>query len=53
MNINNFLNIKNDQKTENDTKKVKKKIKSPEDLHFYYITVIQEGKQSESKFEQD
>ena len=53
MNINNFLNIKNDQKTENDTKKVKKKIKGPEDLHFYYITVIQEGKQNESKFEQD
>ena len=45
MNINDIVN-------KNEPKK-KKKIKGPEDLHFYYILVIQEGKKKEKQFEKD
>ena len=49
MNLKNY--IKND-KDENLDKNylMKKKINGPEDLHFYYIIVIQEGKQKEMEF---
>ena len=45
MNINDIVN-------KNEPKK-KKKVKGPEDLHFYYILVIQEGKKKEKQFEKD
>ena len=52
MNLNNYINIKKDEKiiVENNYKEKKKKIKGPEDLHFYFIQVIQEGKKSEIDF---
>ena len=49
LNLNNFVEGKN---MENNTKK-NKKIKCPEDLHFYYILVIQEGKKNETEMEKD
>ena len=33
--------------------KIKKKINGPEDLHFYYILMIQDGKKTETEFEKD
>jgi len=52
MNLNNYINIKKDEKiiVENNYKEKKKNIKGPEDLHFYFIQVIQEGKKSEIDF---
>ena len=48
LNLNNFVEGKNIKNLENNTKK-NKKIKCPEDLHFYYILVIQEGKKNETE----
>ena len=48
--IKNF--IKQELKLKNEQKK-KKKIRGPEDLHFYYILMIQDGKKNESEFEKD
>ena len=55
MNLNNYINIQKDEKIilENNYKEKKKKINGPEDLHFYYIKVIQEGKETEIGFEKD
>ena len=55
MNFNNYINTKGDEEIilEKRKQKTKNKINSPEDLHFYYIQVIQEGKKNESKFEKD
>ena len=49
MNVNNFINIK--KNLQNNTKK--DMIRGPEDLHFYYIVVIQDGKKTEKQFEKD
>ena len=49
-NINNI--IKPEFKFKNEPKK-KKTINGPEDLHYYYIQVIQEGKQNEIEFEKE
>ena len=51
MNVNNFINIKKNLKSNYNTKK--DMIKGPEDLHFYYISVIQDGKKTEKHFEKD
>ena len=51
MNVNNFINIKKNLQSNYNTKK--DMIKGPEDLHFYYITVIQDGKKTEKQFEKD
>lgn len=55
MNINNYINNKEEEELilENRNQKKKNKIDGPEGLHFYYIQVIQEGKKNESKFEKD
>ena len=55
MNFNNYINEKEDEGLflEKRNLKKKNKIDGPEDLHFYYIQVIQEGKKNESKFEKD
>ena len=55
MNLNNYINIQKDEKIilENNYKQKKKNINGPEDLHFYYIQVIQEGKKTEIEFEKD
>ena len=52
MNLNNYINIKKNEKiiVENNYKEKNKKINGPEDLHFYFIQVIQEGKNSEIEF---
>ena len=50
MNVNNFINIKKDEQFNNIKKN---KIRGPEDLHFYYILVIQDGKKNEKEFEKD
>ena len=54
LNLNNFVEGKNIKNLDNNTKK-NKKIKKicPEDLHFYYILVIQEGKKNETQMEKD
>ena len=44
--------IKYDLKLKNEQKK-KNKIRGPEDLHFYYISMIQDGKKNEFEFEKD
>lgn len=50
---NNYLK-KNEKIIIDDTiKKKKNNIKGPEDLHFYYIQAIQEGKKTELDFEKD
>ena len=49
-NINNF--IKPEFNFNNEPKK-KKKIRGPEDLHYYYISVIQKGKKKEIEFEKE
>ena len=46
-NINNFMN---QELRLNSNSKKKKKITGPEDLHFYYINVIQDGKKNETEF---
>ena len=46
-NINNFMN--QELKLDSNSKK-KKKITGPEDLHFYFINVIQDGKKNEAEF---
>ena len=46
-NINNFMN--QELKLNSNSKK-KKKITGPEDLHFYFINVIQDGKKTETEF---
>jgi hypothetical protein len=46
-NINNFMN--QELKLNSNSKK-KKKITGPEDLHFYFINVIQDGKKNEKEF---
>jgi hypothetical protein len=48
LNLDNFVK----EKMEINTKK-NKKFKCPEDLHFYYILVIQEGKKDEKHMEKD
>ena len=48
--IKNFIN--NELKFKYELKK-KKKISGPEDLHFYYILMIQDGKKNEIEFEKD
>lgn len=55
MNVNNFINIKKDEKLkyENNYNIKKNKIRGPEDLHFYYILVLQDGKNTEKTFEKD
>ena len=55
MNFNNYINAKDDEELilEKRNQKKKNKIDGPEDLHFYYIQVIQEGKKNESRFEKD
>ena len=52
MNLNNYINIKKNEKiiVENNYKEKNKKINGPEDLHFYFIQAIQEGKNSEIEF---
>jgi len=53
LNIDNIKNfIKQELKYKNEQKK-KKKIQGPEDLHFYYILMIQDGKKNELEFEKD
>ena len=55
MNFNNYINTKEDEEfiLEKRNQKKKNSINGPEDLHFYYIQVLQEGKKNESKFEND
>ena len=55
MNLHNYINIKSDEQLieGNNYKQKKAKIQGPEDLHFYFIQVIQEGKQNEVQFEKD
>ena len=51
LNIDNIKNfIKQELKFRNEQKK-KKKVRGPEDLHFYYVSKIQEGKKIEIEFE--
>ena len=53
--INNFVNEKKDEQLgfENNLKEKKKKILCPEELHFYFIKGIQDGKKTEKDFEKD
>ena len=53
--INNFVNVKNDEKLgfDNSLKTKKKNIHGPEELHFYFIKGIQDGKKTEKDFEKD
>ena len=55
MNVNNYINIKKDEKLkyENNYNIKRNKIRGPEDLHFYYILVLQDGKNTEKTFEKD
>ena len=55
MNFNNYINAKEDEEfiLEKRNQKKNNPINGPEDLHFYYIQVLQEGKKNESKFEKD
>lgn len=52
LNLNNFIKERSNRNLEINSKK-NQKIKCPEDLHFYYILVIQEGKKNEKKMEKD
>ena len=52
INLNNFMKERSSRNLEINAKK-NKKIKCPEDLHFYYISVIQEGKKNETQMEKD
>jgi len=51
INLNNFVKEKSCQNL--GINKKNKKIKCPEDLHFYYILAIQEGKKNETEMEKD
>lgn len=50
MKLNNYLNFKKEEKLKENYHKKKYKVQGPEDLHFYYILVMQEGKKSEAEF---
>ncbi len=50
MNLNNYINIKEEKA---EMKRKRNKLNGPEDLHFYYISFIQEGKLREKEFEKD
>ena len=50
MNLNNFLNFKKEEKLKETYHKNKYKVQGPEDLHFYYILVMQEGKKIQAEF---
>ena len=50
MNLNNYMNIKEEKEK---LKRKKDKVNGPEDLHFFYISFIQEGKLKEKEFEKD
>ena len=52
INLNNFIKERSNRNLEINAK-INKKLKCPEDLHFYYISVIQEGKKNESQMEKD
>ena len=54
MNLNNYININKDEELILEQyRKKKNQIMGPEDLHFYYINALQEGKKNENKFEKD
>ena len=54
MNLNNYININKDEiLLLEQFRKNKNQINGPEDLHFYYINVLQEGKKNENMFEKD
>lgn len=50
LNMNNINNFMKQELNLNSNSKKKKKITGPEDLHFYFINVIQDGKKNETVF---